>query len=724
MRGLGIESNLMDGIESNLMDGIKKGYLDRSVSAKNEYVPSLIINDYTQHKKVLTEIEKQLSNCENFMFIVAFATKSGITALRNALDELESRGVHGTMILSGYQNFTHPEALEMLLPYKNIELRMVSEDRAKLHSKGYIFKKEGKYTAIIGSSNLTQDALCENKEWNLKFDFTEKGEILNSMLGDFKAIEKLSNKVTKEFIENYENEYREFKDAKAKTHEIRREIEFHKPIEANKMQEKALVGIEEIINGGGERALVCSATGTGKTILLALHVKAFKPKRFLFIVHREQICNAAAREFKKVLGKNIDIGIMSAGQISKAQYTFATIQTISKDNILGQFDPEEFDYIAIDEVHRAGAKSYLKIIEYFKPTFLIGLSATPDRTDGFNIYELFHYNLAYEIRLRDAMAEKLICPFHYFGVTDFIYHENGQDVEIQDKSDFKYLTSDERVKHIIKQANHYGWCGDRVKGLILLAELMKLKIVVKINSLGYKTVALSGEDSQERRMECVELLEKDIDDKENANEEYLDYIFTVDIFNEGVDIPSINQVIMLRPTESSIIFLQQLGRGLRKFKDKEYLVVIDFIANYDQNFMIPKALSEDVSGNKENARIFVFNATRVLPGASTIHFDKISKEKILASIDKVNMSKVSMLKKEYMALKNRLGRIPKYEDFKDNNVLDIERIVQQSDSYYTFLVKYEKEYSNRFSDLEVKYSQFISREYLCGKRPHELVLLK
>lgn len=679
-----------------------------------------------KRKKVIDELEKQLLECEEFMFVVAFATDNGVTSLLGPLEKYQKSGKKGTIILSGYQNFTEPKALEKLLKYDNIDLKMVLEGQVNLHSKGYIFKKGKKYTAIVGSSNLTQKALGANIEWNFKFDFTEQGKICNSIIDDFEAIKKRSMDVTEDFIKKYEITYREFKAIKERAKVLQNKIDDQKPVIANKMQEKALEGIKKIIDEKGKRALVCSATGTGKTILLALHVKEFKPKRFLFIVHREQICNAAAREFKKVLGKNIDIGIMSAGKTSKAQYTFATIQTISKDNILNEFKPDEFDYIAIDEVHRAGANSYLKVINHFKPKFLIGLSATPDRTDGFNIYELFHYNLAYEIRLRDALFENLVCPFHYFGVSDFTYKDDkGNYIEIDDKSDFNVLTSDERVKHILQKSQYYGWSGERVKGLIFVSRVEEAKeLSSKFNSLGYKTEALSGEDTQEYRIKCVELLEKDIDDKENTNEEYLDYIFTVDIFNEGVDIPSINQVIMLRPTQSSIIFLQQLGRGLRKFKDKEYLVVIDFIANYDQNFMIPKALSEDVSGNKDNMRKFIFRPTAILPGASTIHFDEISKEKILKAIDRVNVFETSMLRKEYTILKNRLGRIPRHEDFKDSNVLDIERIVHKFGSYYNFLEKYDNEYSIRFNKLEEKYIQFISREYLQGKRPHELVLLK
>ena len=230
--------------------------------------------------------------------------------------------------------------------------------------------------------------------------------------------------------------------------------------------------------------------------------------------------------------------------------------------------------------------------------------------------------------------------------------------------------------------------------------------------------ALTGDDSQDKREAAIERLVSE-------KGEHLDYIFTVDIFNEGVDIPEINQVVMLRPTESPIVFVQQLGRGLRKAEDKEYVVILDFIGNYKNNFMIPIALSGDRSYNKDNIRRYVLEGERIIPGSSTIHFDEISKKHIFSSIDSANFSDIRLIKENYRNLKNKLGRIPALQDFDKYGEMDVLRIFDNPSlgSYYKFLVKYEKEYTVRLSEKEEKVIEFVSKKLASGKRIHELILL-
>ena len=298
---------------------------------------------------------------------------------------------------------------------------------------------------------------------------------------------------------------------------------------------------------------------------------------------------------------------------------------MAKPETLARFKKDEFDTIIIDEAHRIGASSYQSIVEYFEPKFWLGMTASPERTDSYDVYEAFHHNIAYEIRLQQALEENLLCPFHYFGITDL--QINGETIdEKTGLKDFNKLTSDERVNYVMKQIEYYGYSGDRVKGLMFCSSKNEaILLSEKFNKRGYQTTALTGEDSQEKRELAIEkLVSNDINNK-------LDYIFTVDIFNEGVDIPEINQVVMLRPTESPIVFVQQLGRGLRKANEKEYVVILDFIGNYKNNFMIPIALSGDRSYNKDNIRRYVLEGDRVIPGASTIHFDEISKKRIFSA---------------------------------------------------------------------------------------------
>ena len=325
------------------------------------------------------------------------------------------------------------------------------------------------------------------------------------------------------------------------------------------------------------------------------------------------------------------------------------------------------------------------------------MTATPDKRDdnveGRNIYELFNYQIAYEIRLQQAMEENLLCPFHYFGITDLAIIGDQKETN----RDFSMLTSDERVKHIIEQAEYYGYSGDKVKGLIFCSNIKETEeLSAMFNqmmnvSMGrkYRTIALNGSASEQERQIAFERLAMNEEDA-TVEMEPLDYIFSVEILNEGVDIVEVNQVIMLRPTQSPIVFIQQLGRGLRKADGKEYVVILDFIGNYNNNFMIPIALSGDRSYNKDNIRRYIMEGGRVIPGAPTVHFDEISRRRIFASVDNANFSDIKLIKENYTTLKNKLGRIPKLRDFDDYGEMDVVRIFDNSSlgSYYKFLVNY------------------------------------
>ena len=378
-----------------------------------------------------------------------------------------------------------------------------------------------------------------------------------------------------------------------------------------------------------------------------------------------------------------------------------------------------------DEAHHSSADSYKKIMNYFKPRLWLGMTATPDKRDdnleGRNIYEIFNHQIAYEIRLQDAMKEDLLCPFHYFGITDLeVIADAGKSSE-EKFENFKYLTSDERVLNVMKQAKFFGYSGERVKGLIFCSRIDEAReLSAKFNEKGWRTLVLSGSDSETVRAAAVERLAGD------EAEDALDYIISVDIFSEGVDVPEINQVIMLRPTESPIIFIQQLGRGLRKAEDKEYVAVIDFIGNYRNNFMIPIALSGDRSYNKDNIRRYVTEGGRVIPGASTIHFDEISRKRIFQAIDNANFNDIKLIRENYMNLKNKLGHIPALADFDKYGEMDVLRIFDNNSlgSYYKFLVKYEKEYTTRLSKDEETVIEFVSKKLANGKRIHELEMLK
>lgn len=388
---------------------------------------------------------------------------------------------------------------------------------------------------------------------------------------------------------------------------------------------------------------------------------------------------------------------------------------LTKEEIMTQFAPTYFDYIIIDETHRAGAASYRKILDYFRPQFLLGMTATPSRSDGFDIYKLFDYNIAYEIHLKEAMQEDMLCPFHYFGITDITV--GGR--EIDDVSAFTELTADERVEHIIGKAQFYGWCGERVKGLVFCRNIEEARLLSqKFNDKGFFTAALCGEDRQETRETAISRLEQD---KRRGG---LDYIFTVDIMNEGIDIPAVNQVIMLRPTKSSIIFVQQMGRGLRKYPHKDYVVILDFIGNYQNNFLIPIALFGDTSYNKDTIRRCVAEGSRLLPGCSTINFDEISRQKIYNAIDSARLSDALLLKNEYLNLKQKLGRIPRLDDFAKFGSISIIKFFDKFGSYHHFLQKYDKDYTIQLTAEQEEIFAFVCRRFAKGKRIFEILALQ
>lgn len=702
----------MDISKEELVKSLNTGLINYRDDSIEDYRPKLIVNNYKKGSKVISYLIKELSNCNEFCFSVAFVTNSGINLLLNSLKELEQKGVHGRVLTTNYLNFNEPNALRRLLKFKNLDVRVY--DDGNFHSKGYIFKNNNCYNFIIGSSNLSQEALTLNEEWNLKVTSLADGELLRDTINEFNEAWQKSSILTEDWILEYE---KRFLNSKMLTPHKMEGLIVPETFTPNLMQKEAMNNLEKLRDAGTKKALLISATGTGKTYLSAFDVRQFNPKRMLFVIHREQIAQAAMDTFKNVFGNTVTMGIFSGkSKELECDFIFSTIQTLSKDENLKLFDPKVFDYIVIDEVHHAGAKTYQKIIDYFKPKFLLGMTATPDRTDGFNIYEMFDYNIAYEIRLQKALEYNMLCPFHYFGVSEIKVDGEALD----EMTSFNNLISDARVEHIIKNAEFYGYDGDRVKGLIFCSRNEEAEeLSKKFNNRGYRTVALSAISDQKTREEMVKKLEQS--DSDGA----LDYIMTVDIFNEGIDIPKINQIIMLRPTESAIVFIQQLGRGLRKNTEKDFVVVIDFIGNYQKNFLIPVALSGDRTYKKDELRRFLFEGTSLIPGCSSITFEPIARENIYNSINKTNFSTFKFLKEKYIELKNKIGKVPRIIDFYNYGSVDPQLILDFSGSYPEFLAKVDPEdYRNGFNSTQIDYLRFLSKYISNPKRLHEILTIK
>ena len=716
---------------NQLKSGLDTAFVDYTHNSSLAYRPEFISNDYQNGKKVLSSLEYELLHCDAFSISVAFIKMSGIAPLLQVFKQLESRGIPGRILTTDYLTFSEPEAFDKLNSLKNISLKMYQTEGEKdgFHTKGYIFKDGKIYRIIVGSSNLTASAITLNQEWNTKIVSSENGAVAKDIISEFDRLWNSERACDyADFIEDYRIRYK----IKKEQQKLAREsevisIEKYK-LEPNSMQVKFIESVMDLYESGENRALLISSTGTGKTYASAFALREMLQKRAketgrnvraLFLVHREQIAKQALRSYKNVFGERYSFGLLSGNSKNyKSDILFSTMQMMAREDIMKKFNANDFDIIIIDEVHRAGADSYQRIMNYFTPRFWIGMTASPDRTDGYDIYGLFNHNIAYEIRLQQAMEEKLLCPFHYFGITDLEVDGHViDDDDLKNVQNFAKLVCDDRVQYIMQQIEYYGYSGDRVKGLMFCSSKEEAKTLsVKFNMRGLRTIVLTGDSSQNEREDAILRLEQ------NEQENALDYILTVDIFNEGVDVPAVNQVIMLRPTESPIVFIQQLGRGLRKYAGKEYVVILDFIGNYMNNFMIPIALSGDRTYNKDTIRKYVREGSRVIPGESTIHFDEISKKRIFESIDSSKTTK-SFLKEKYFALKYKLGRVPNILDFYEYGEIDPMLFIQYSRSYDQFVKTVDKDFNIMFGDREEAILEFIS-SLVNGKRVHELLMLK
>ena len=689
-------------MENYLLNSFRTSLLNENIESNLNYQHKLLSN---KNEKIISTLRRELEECDEFIISVAFITESGVTMILEQLRSLNERGVKGQILTGDYLTFTQPKALKRLMEFENIDIRLVSEE--KFHAKGYFFRKKDIWTMIIGSSNLTQTALTVNFEWNLKINSLKDGKIAKNILDNFYNIFNSVSKLTEERLKEYEENYLMYKSFNKKIKKQEKSL-IEKEVKPNIMQEQALKNLESLRNYT-KRGLLISATGTGKTYLSGFDVKNVKAERVLFIAHRKTILSKAKETFETII-KDKKMGIYDRS-IGEENYIFAMVQTMSKKEHLEKFPKDYFDYIIIDEVHHVGAKSYQSLINYFTPKFMLGMTATPERGDNFDIYKLFHHNIAYEIRLHDALREELLCPFHYFGISDI--EVDGE--LITEKTAIKKLTADERVNHIIEKSRFYGYSGDKLHGLIFVSRVEEaIELTEKMKSRGIRCEVLTGEDSDSKR-------EKTISDLEEGK---IEYIITVDIFNEGVDIPCINQVILLRPTESSIVYIQQLGRGLRKYEGKEYVVILDFIGNYEKNFLIPVAVSQDNSYDKEYMKRFIMNGTDMIPGQSSIIFEEIVKERIFENINKNNFSTKKNIERDFNLLEKQLGRIPMLYDFFQRNMIDPSVILKYKKTYDEILrIMRPKIDFGKISPTENNYLRYISSFLTPAKRVHEMVIL-
>ncbi|MCR4734298.1 MAG: DUF3427 domain-containing protein [Treponema sp.] len=636
----------------------------------------LITNEI--NKNFLSTLKENFSTCAEFKICVSFIRISGVQLLMDLLQELKMKGVKGQILASTYMNVTQPHALEMLNSFDNIELKIFTSTHDQgFHAKGYLFlnpqeNSKEKWTIIIGSSNISGAAFKKNVEWNVinneeLLENHEPGIFAKSVLEEFNELWK--SPYSKDFSNDFLIQYRDYI---AKIKKIQKEnkdvFNFEeKIIKPNEMQSEAIAKLNTLRKMKQNKALAIAATGTGKTYMSVFDAMQVNPKKAMFVVHRGDILVKAQESFDNVLRKTLpdySSEIYNGSKHNKdCKYLFVTEDTLALH--LEDFFPDEFDYIVIDEAHHVADNSYTKILNYFKPKFLLGLTATPERTDGKDIFSIFDFNRAVNIRLRDSLEKNLVCPFHYFGIKDVegIDYEKlnhkPEDGEEYLNEVAKMLMKSKRANYIFEKINFYGHDGDKTKCLGFCATVEHAKFMAQEfnKKLGEgAAIALSGENSVPERQRYLQQLEDD--------ETKLQYIFSRDIFNEGIDVQDVNLVLMLRPTQSSIVFTQQLGRGLRKIKGKEFLTVLDFIGNYQKSFLMTSVFSKEPNPDKKTRLREVATDFIDIPGDTFVHFDKIVKEQILNQIDKEKFMSDTNQKKAYFVFRKDNGnRMPYLTDY-------------------------------------------------------------
>lgn len=689
--------------DESIIDGVMSGLIRQNDTAEERFVPKLISNQ--PGSTMGDAIREELKGSESFDISVAFVSENALKSMYQAfVDHAKKSRKRNRIITSTKNYFNSPKAFKELMKLQrdaNMEVLIwehgdsgesggtIAQDQL-FHPKGYLFTRrmeEGRayYNLYVGSSNLTSFALQNQREWNLRVSSTSEAQLIQQVKEELADQVRQSVPLTDEWLAQYEEEFKNYAPPRAQIlHQARAA-----KIEPNAMQRDALASIRQLRDEGQRRAIVISATGTGKTYLSAFDVREFHPKRMLYVANRDTILKAARESYQRVLGcDEAELGLLTGSSKQyDAKYVFASVDTLRR-HMEEWYESDDFDYVLIDEAHHSGANNYRSVIDYFSEArFMLGMTATPERTDSFDIFALFDHNIAYEIRLQKALDENMLCPFHYYGVHEFLGDDgarvdSAEGISKSDKRQIQYsleeLTEPSRVRYIIRKLEQYGSYGQQVTGLVFCsrideAEQLSHLFNQETNQQAerpYRTVAISGKTSPKDVENAVNRLE--------AGE--LDYIFTVDKFNEGIDIPAINQIVMLRNTESSIVFTQQLGRGLRKFPHKTCVTVIDFIGNYANNYLIPVALY----GNAGDSDIVRKNLQREAVGLSSISFDEISRKQVLKSLDTASWSDKKMLREQYSVMRNELGRIPMLTDVYRHDPSMVMTMAQKNSSYFDF----------------------------------------
>ena len=703
-------------------------------------INELIINEKAKFRNFFVYLKQELLNCKKFYFIVSFIKYSGIQLLISTLDELEKQGIQGEIITSVYLNITDSKALRKLLSYKNIKVKIYNNSSESFHTKAYLFEKEKYHSVVIGSSNISQSALYSAEEWNVKLTDSSFCNIYGKSLNQFENLWHSNEAIelTQDFIDEYEK-YKKSVNAQNTFDYRKTKIEQENEFVPNSMQKRVLKKLKETRINGNKKGLVISATGTGKTYLAAMDIKQFfeinsntenklfeinKSKtsniKFLFIAHREELLENAINVFSKILkiDKN-EFGRIYGGlkEIDK-NIIFASIQSLR--NCYNEFKPSFFDYIIVDEFHHSMSDSYLKTLSYFNPKFLLGLTATPKRMDGKDILSLCDYNIVDEIGIKEALEEDLIVPFHYFGVNDYtinydnIPYKNGK---YNEKILLENLLLNTRTDYIVEKINKFGFDGDELSAVAFCQNIEHAFFMKEeFSKKGYKSAVITANTSSNERSEILEKFKN----------KKIEILCVVDILNEGIDIPTINLLLFLRPTMSSTIFIQQIGRGLRKAKNKDFVTIIDFIGNHKKDYLLINYFSSEVDNKdtlftkKEKIINEIKNQFSNIPKSCYVELDRICQNRIIEKIEKINFSSKNILKEMYLDYKAEIGKSEdeflQVRDF-DTNIELFQELCLKMHSFYNAQLQFEdskifkkENEKNPLNKIEIEFLEYLEKK--------------
>lgn len=681
-----------------------------NIEYENEYSTDAMTGGPDKRRQLYYQLIQSMKKAESVDIIVSFLMESGVRMLLKELEHTLKRGAKIRILTGNYLGITQPSALYLIKRKlgDRVDLRFYCEKGRSFHPKSYIFHYTDYSELYIGSSNISRSALTSGIEWNYRFSSQKDPENYKEFFRTFEDLFEnhsiiIDDKELKRYSQNWHRpavakdlDRYDFTEPETNDTKI-------KPLyEPRGAQIEALCALEDTRAEGAQKALIQAATGIGKTFLAAFDSKKYE--KVLFVAHREEILKQAAVSFQNVRNSK-DYGFfMGAEKCTDKSLIFASVASLGKPEYLNEkyFVPDYFDYVVIDEFHHAVNDQYRRIVEYFRPQFLLGLTATPERMDGKNIYEICDYNVPYEISLKDGINKGMLVPFHYYGIydeTDYTKLHIVKGKYAEEELNRTYIENAYRHELIYKYYCKYG--SSQALGFCCSRKHAE-EMAKEFGKRGIPSAAVYSNADGEFSMDRAEAIEK----LKNGE---IKVIFSVDMFNEGVDIPSVDMVMFLRPTESPVVFLQQLGRGLRRNKGKEYLNVLDFIGNYEKAGRVRYLLT----GKNKTGKETYYPADKAdYPDECFVDFDMRLID-LFVEMDKKQLTIKEQIRNEYFRIKELLGKQPTRMDlftYMDDDVYQM-AVTHSNENPFKKYLKYLEEL-DELTDEQKKFSQGIGKDFI------------